>query len=938
MNPATSPLGNPFSPQATVVIEGSGSADINLPTLMRPSIERLETLVERYQSEYRRDGSGRAIAVHGDHGSGKTHALTVSIRDLASHEDRSVAVRTIYVRADDRSAVALYRKAMTQLPHQELRELCAEARASYARDELAQSRRVSPAYSFEAIESLAADEDWVAKAFDARELQPSAVMNRQVADLDRLGLGRQDFERAIPSLLNPDLTEIAYRWLTGSELNELDLRRLGVAGNIADPMQVRMGIQALLILSRRAGQPLALFIDQAESFACRDEDTLDQENVGLLRAVVESVPVNSGLLVMAIKQSAWAMLPEDLVARFGPSEILITGLSVREAADLTELYISHWAGGTATAFSILPDGLRELLRSSAGNVREFLQLCSVLFAAAAPQGRRVDGEFARQVLSQSDTPVPTRSLLRRDLTAKLLAAGLSFQSDVAMDDRASAEVDFQITNAANEVRAFLVVTDALFGPREAAVVRSTIGLVRNANQPRQSRPAEVVLVVGGYMSADLASDLGEVHRVIVVTSATRERQLSQLVTSLAEPQASAGDTAVLLQQLDALQTAVAELEARRDAESSMLRDQVAALSMNQVAARRTDELDDARRKWRDELDGLTDEVRVSREARRAAEITELERLRRQAQTERYWLLGGLSALCVAMFTAAGAGLAIDFFAYWGEGALLGLLAGVVVMGAVLYAMLAPASTRDLAGPVGSQAELDRLAHAFIDKRSGLFSGTGQLLRNRNPQFRYAATLLPPRYRLRAFSAAIAAERSAIVRRAMARSMVKQFGPDGFKTLLASEGADPAISVAFEGPKEVLDIVAPELEEFTDVSAELRIVACLYGITAPRSGFVGTFLEALRSRSSKAQDLEVLAKAFEREDDDAMLSVLGGFTEREFRNAATLLSPLEAGRVGTYDWLVKISEVDQLFYFFRKCLFYLGRGLEDRPGDPSANST
>jgi len=43
----------------------------------------------------------------------------------------------------------------------------------------------------------------------------------------------------------------------------------------------------------------------------------------------------------------------------------------------------------------------------------------------------------------------------------------------------------------------------------------------------------------------------------------------------------------------------------------------------------------------------------------------------------------------------------------------------------------------------------------------------------------------------------------------------------------------------------------------------------------------------------------------------------------------LLSPLEVGRVGTYDWLAKIGEVDQLFYFFRKCLFYLGRGLEDR---------
>ena|ERR1022692_1722549 len=173
------------------------------------------------------------------------------------------------------------------------------------------------------------------------------------------------------------------------------------------------------------------------------------------------------------------------------------------------------------------------------------------------------------------------------------------------------------------------------------------------------------------------------------------------------------------------------------------------------------------------------------------------------------------------------------------------------------------------------------------------------LQESQPAVPYAATLVPQRYRLRAFSAAIAAERSAIVRRATAKSMVRQFGPEGFEVLLAREGPIPRPRLP-EGPKEVLDTVAPELEKFTDLLPELRIVACLYGIPAPRSGFVGTFLKALRRRSSKAPDLDVLAEAFDREDDDAMLSVLGGFTEREFRNAATLLSPLEAGRVGTYD--------------------------------------
>src|SRR5437588_9179341 len=124
-----------------MVIEGASTADLDQPTLVRPAIERLQTLVERYRAEYEASGgaNGRSIAVHGEHGSGKTHALARAMADLATHNTVSdlPPVRSVYVRTDGRDVLSLYTKVMSQIPLPEWRSLCTDAQAAYARDEFA---------------------------------------------------------------------------------------------------------------------------------------------------------------------------------------------------------------------------------------------------------------------------------------------------------------------------------------------------------------------------------------------------------------------------------------------------------------------------------------------------------------------------------------------------------------------------------------------------------------------------------------------------------------------------------------------------------------------------------------------------------------------------------------------------------------------------------
>jgi len=909
-----------------MVIEGASATDLDQPTLVRQSIERLQKLVERYRGEYQisGEGNGRCIAIHGEHGSGKTHALARAMTDLASQRDDLSPVRVIYVRVDSRDVLALYRKLMSQVPLPELRDLCADAQAAYARDEFAHSRGLTPSASREAIGDVDSDLEWVTKAFDASELQPTAVLNRQSDDLNRAGLGRQDFERVLPNLLNPDLVEDAYRWITGQALADVDLRRLGVTENIQDALKVRIGIQALLILSQKVARPFAILFDQTEAFVTADDGSLDLENVGILRAIVERVVGSSGLLGMAMREVTWTNLPLDLLQRFGPSEIYTAGLTVREATDLVKIYVSPWVEGEESTFPILAGGLREALRNSGGNIRQFLQLCSLLFTAAVPTEARIDSEFAKTVFCREASPVPDKEGLRNEFTELLTAAHVSFQAGYTIGE---ATVDFAVTDTVGRVRAFVVFTDALFGTEEVALARETLDLVKKAQN--RSYPAEVVLIVGGYMSRELTSKLGSIYRVIVATAKTASQEMAMLVDELsmrASP-AIATDMPALENRLLAIQSSLDMLETERDREAEALRQRASALADTQLAVRRSAELDETRRKWRAEEEKIARELRTARQERRQAELAELERLRARAVEDRRRITAIVAFFVTVFLVAFGAiwWASVFYYSNWIYGALLGLACGTLVAAAGYAAIYLPGPAHDLAGPVESIQELDRLAHAYIDRWR---SPSRRLLRNRNPQFRYAATLMRG-LRLGALSEALSAERSAIARRALVKLMIGEHGLDGAESVITSESGDAAMSVVLERLGDWFDSGEISKHRF---SPEIRTLACFYGYPIIAHSLIDEFMRATQNEVGSDLTIDAaarqLAEAYVRDDDIILLRTVDSFSERDLRTAAARLSPFDAGRLGTFDWLVKIEDIDQMFLFFRKCLFYLGRGLEN----------
>jgi hypothetical protein len=609
------PPRNPFPAQATEIIEGSSLGDLDQLTLARPALDRLNDLVDRYRVSYApaADDNGRAIAVHGEHGSGKTHALGCAMVSLLAPGERA-PVRVLYVRADSPDMMSVYRKLMSQVSLQELQGLCRVAMEHYAQAELAASRGLDPEAVRAVMETTTTDGDWVTMAFQSAELQATAVLDRQSSDLAREGGRQKDFERVVINLLNPDLDERAHRWFTGQKLTEADLRALGITGRIDDPLKIRVGIQTLLILCKRARQPIAILIDQAAALVTAEDGTLSMDNVGTLRSILEGVISNSGLLLVAVTEATWHLLPLDLRQRFGPSDIRLAGLTRHEAAELVALYVRPWVTDEEpTTYPILPDGLREALVESGGNMRRFIQLCSLLFTVAGARERLIDGDFARDVLSAQTEPVPTAETIRRRLTELFVAAHIQFLVQFPLGRE---RADFAVKSATGGFRAFIVVTDALVGPEELRIAQRTLDMVQDAQILDQ--PAEVVLVIGGYMAPELTAELSKVHRVLVVASETIQSDLTALVADLTTPVPAAALSETSLReldqmprvlastgrqldlvtgalassgdQLDLVARALAALAEDRDRQWSSLARQVGELSLAQGVQRETNEI------------------------------------------------------------------------------------------------------------------------------------------------------------------------------------------------------------------------------------------------------------------------------------------------------------------------------------------------------------
>ncbi|GII67480.1 hypothetical protein Skr01_75650 [Sphaerisporangium krabiense] len=477
---------NPFSAHGTSSMEEHVMDSALLawtsttPTAGLPAARRLARLVDRYLSDAGRRGS--AVFLHGDHGSGKTHAVRYALsRHLA---DGNGAIR-LYAKAETVDLLSVYQRLMSQLSRPLLRELTVRFRGVLAVDRA----KGTPEESV-LIDAARRDPEQVPALYREMLVEPGAVLEAQADHLARVADDGADFERALDALLDPNLEQAAYDWLVGRDIALATASRLGVEGPILDSARCRFGLQLLAAMCSVVGRPLIIVIDQCERLILRHGGRPHTANLGLLHSLVERVPAERGMLILIGSESAWDALPPDLAQRFGPFVLATSALTLAEAEKLLGVYFAAAPGVPR----LDREAIAHLLQVSGGNHRRLLQLCWEMYNRTGATG------------GPELTPA-TRDSAGPAVEAELRGAGLEYTRQEGRDGI----VEYTVAGRAGS--GFLVkVVEALF---DAPSARAALG--------PDAPPAHTIVVVLNYASPEAVGALDAVVDAVVVFRGPEDR-------------------------------------------------------------------------------------------------------------------------------------------------------------------------------------------------------------------------------------------------------------------------------------------------------------------------------------------------------------------------------------------------------------------------------
>lgn len=921
---------NPFPPHATMTLDALAAYRLDdFPTsLSRIPLERLLSIQRRYVQD---PAAGRAVALHGPHGSGKTHTLLVALATAHAGGPPVKPCIVMYVRADGPDPLLLYRKLMSRWTLSELTDLAEQAFAGYAMDEFVASRTPEGGETAD-TRRLRDNPHLVRQAIRDNELSYTAVADRVELDIRRIQGGYGAFERVLRSLSNPALRQAAHRWLLAEDVSDEERDRLGVPGAIDQPSEIRKAIHVLATLARRAGRPFTLAMDQMEAFLRTADGRIDGTNAGLLRGVVEDLVQENAFVVAAVAEQVWQEMPPDLRQRFGPSEICMPELSVAEAEDVLAAYLAPWppGAGQPRTFPFLPDAVRQLLAESGGNIRRFLQASHVVFGAWPPGSAAIDRAAVRSALSSAGGDrAPDESAVRRAVEDALLKSNRRFRTDYVVDGQ---HIEYAVLSGERVVLAVEVV-QAVFAQDEA---KRAAHKMEKIHALRQHRPA-VVLVVVGYSSPDVRNKLREAAgHVLTASSRGFAAELERALTEAA-PEADHLDLDVLDERLERLRRETVTLIQQRSVDEQLVATRFQQITTERSVSQWREQLQRFRLLWLQEREHLEQEIDRRRSHRRQAEVAEIVQLHdehikklaaraRLRRDQELAMLGSATLLLIAVATYVAVMLSVPSYL-----PVFAAVIGIVILPVPVILRQrqqgAVAADRvrtmdDLTRLARHEASPDVFSHDAFDRFSAIVS---------HHLFTDDADAL-----LRAAHH----EPAALIRRALVAEAVAR--DPGLLGQAVASGADPAdLSSAVEAH--------PDSAGLREAPPPLRVLAFLRLKSlrdqdrppGPPPFAQRTWLEQFAAAtattiSALPPAMSRLVLAYERDDDELLADAIRDVTERDLRQATTMLqSGGDEGLVGYY-WLESRDAVHDVYVFLRKALYFLAGGVERPPaGDMPA---
>jgi Cdc6-like AAA superfamily ATPase len=925
---STFPERNPFPAQGTASVlpnraDGSVVADVQTPQLRHAWSQAIGYVNARSIL----DAEAPVLSLHGPAGSGKTHTLRYVFDRLApqSRPDGSFCGAS-YVLSGTPDLNAIRYAILDGLDLETLRRVSRRFLEIIALEHVESGPAPQTAEGQQERAQLRRNLSQLGDLVRSALIDPSRIAKQQTEELSE---GSEDFKNALSYLDDENLGKEARAWVCGQALDEETLRRLGVGKTRAADHSNR-ALRIVVRLFKRAGIPLLIMVDQCENFLRPDpKKALVPESVRFLQELVELLPQEKALFAIAMSEEVWVLLQSYLKQRVGLISYQFSVLTERNAYEFIHTYVHSRPPGEETEPDIFPfqqAAVREILASVRGNLRGFLQTCHEAFKLAAPTQSIVTTAFVQSAISTARRGRPSLQQVVAQVRGVLRDRGLDL-SDVAPSLTAGtvARLSKMIENRAGTPIARMEASESLFIDDEARQGLTTVDVIERTARGPRAMP--VIVLVVGYASPEIVTRLLVATPHVLLYDPDQDDFRARLIEVLDKFQR---EQAVQVQavppappaDLEALRNDLARLVAERTSDAQRTTVNAVDVLQKQEEVRVQDLWRNARADWVGLRKQIEEQIRSARAARLSDELSALESERARAASERSRRLavayGLLAILLEAGFLAwlrTAMPLELAFAQY------TGLLFIPLAVGAVAWLIDVYLFPGAMWGTVRSIRELDDLVAKEVRKR---FAAPSSVLSS-NPQIRYAAARQLG-MRERPYTGFDRPVRT--VDRIL--GVLRRRGWDDIDMVARTESnvtvrralAQEHLPRHFESmrwPERVYAFSSGELDgELLKRSAPERAVE---------------LIEDVRGRRG------MLKRAYER-----------GFTSDEWLETSRLagrsdvqavlraLSPFDPPGLGTFDYLQPLSEIDELYLFFRQWMHYIDLDLPVLPPrTPSAVS-
>lgn len=967
---------NPFPYQGTMTVEASSDFDSDesyqIPRTLplepvRQTLGLVRDYIERFQLDQIK--RGQFAVLRGDHGSGKTHAIKYVIdrvkQDIATANSGVCRPILLYGQGKKPDFLAIYKQLVSQLPIEDLQDINLRFLGVVASEQIGRNA-TNRAAELEVAAKLREEPAKVYELFKSYLVERGAVEEKAKSEVRKLSPGTgDDFRRAFSYMLSPELARAAYQWLLAQPITDEEKRRLGVSGPIISAEVSTMALQLLASLFNRVGRPLVIFIDQYEKLITTKDKVLAAGNAGLIHSLVEIVPRENGMFVLSGNEEAWDALPRDLESRFAGNVVDFPVLKPEEASEMILLYLTAAEDPFSVHMKTVSrprspgefypfddDAIRKIISYSAGNIRNLLQICSKVFDAAAANKREITTRLVDKVLREGKLAYYSRENVVAEIERILRERSLTYQRDFRIGQ---VEVDLAVITAENHPQVLIEINEAAFHEQEAQRALATLNIVQSIRQQGLRTP--IVFVALGYVSEEVTKAVREFSQDFIVYKPrvfrSRMRKVLNRILAREVPRRdSQKDVATLETRLHDLSAKLERLLSERKAEADVTEQRLAELFERQAMDRLRERRQGARPAWADERRRIEREIQEIRKQRSQLDLHEMERLRERAEHDRRrrgWIQSVLVLLPSIGFFVYVFALQLrferDFWYSFSRTLSVPLVIGSLFVSLLLAALvllrargvIGPALYRDIAGPVSSSDELQRLTQQYLaERRRGWSSlhlvmsryrtaltamvnpfptGIVSLLRSSNPHYRFVGALAAdPQRHHELLMHVLKVERSAIVRRKIAQQVGR--GTDDlerFEDLLSGFITELAYIIdAGQSPRSIP----------YDWPNSLRTLANMHGAYYGLSS--NSLAAILAAGDHEYYDKQGLVRIFHVGLDRSDPKDLSEVTEARIRQALNDLSPYDEGGLGTFDELSVINKVDEYYLFFRQLLFFVER--------------